>query len=184
MGGLGSTRWGQHERKRTAEECLVLDLRQLLRERPQKRLDRLEGTIMWEKRDDPEEPASCGFTLHMVDPHEASLELHYHAGQAPIRCRIMLVRRPTFGGRHGGFQWFGVCPEEACSRHVRKIFCRPDIPYFRCALCHDLTYVSRQTAHWDDRGDMAATARLLGMPLPVWKLALRRYAGATPLLSL
>jgi hypothetical protein len=97
---------------------------------------------------------------------------------------ITLVRRPSFGGRHDGFQWFGLCPEEGCGRRVWKVFCRPDVACFHCAACHNLTYRSRQTAHWDDRGDMAAAARMLGMPLPLWKAYVRRYAGATPPLPL
>jgi hypothetical protein len=177
MGGVGSTRWGLHQRKRTAEECLALDLRLLLRERRQKRLDCLEGTLTWDNRDNPEAPASCGFTLNLADPHDAWLELKYYAGQEPVVCRITLICVTTFGGRHNGFQWYGICPGDHCSRHVRKVFCRPDVLYFRCAVCHDLTYRSRQTAHWDDRGDMAAVATRLDIPLPLWKIALRHYVG-------
>jgi hypothetical protein len=182
MGGLGSTRWGQHQRKRTAEECLILDLRLLLRERRRLRQDRLEGTITWEHWDRPDAPASCGFILQMVAPHETWLELHYDVGQEPIGCRITLIGRPAFGGRHNACQWFGVCPGESCGRRVRKVFCRPDVPVFRCARCHDLSYRSRQTAHSDDRGDMAWAAAEMGMPLPMWKAYVRRYGGATQLL--
>jgi hypothetical protein len=182
MGGLGSTRWGQHQRKRTAEECLILDLRQLLRELRRLRQDRLKGTITWANRHDPEAPASCAFTLQMVEQGEAWLELHYEAGSTPVVCRIALICVSAFGGRHQGHQWLGICPRESCGRRVRKVFCRPDVPSFRCAICHDLTYVSRQTAHWHDRGGMAAVAKAMGMPLPLWKLALRRYVGTSPLL--
>jgi hypothetical protein len=180
MGGLGSTRWGQHQRKQTVEACLTLDLRILLRERRRLRQARLEGTITWDRQNRAEASASCRFLLQIDRPHEGWLELNYSAGQEPIVCRIPLVRREAFGGRHDGFQWLGVCSGDHCGRHMRKVFCRPDVPYFRCAVCHDLTYVSRQTAHWDDRGDMAAAARVLGMPLPLWKAALRCYVGATP----
>jgi hypothetical protein len=71
MGGFGSTRWGQHQRKLTAEECLMLDLRLLLRERRQKCQDRLEGTITWGDLDDPKAAASCGFILQIVEEGES-----------------------------------------------------------------------------------------------------------------
>jgi hypothetical protein len=177
MGGLGSTRWGEHQRRLTAEECLILDLRILLQGSPQARHGPVQGIITWPKLDGPECPARCGFTLDITDRRASWLELQYQADREPVVCRITLIRAPAFGGRHSGFQWFGMCPGEACGRLVRKIFCRLDIPYFRCAICQDLSYRSRQTAHWDDRGDMAAAARELGILLPLWKIALRHYIG-------
>jgi len=181
MGGLGSTRWGLHQRKLTAEACLILDIRMLLRGARQARYGAVQGIITWPKLDRPASPARCGFTLDLTDPQASWLELQYQTAVESVVCRITLLRREAFGGRHDGFQWFGICPGEDCGRYVRKLFCRPDAPYFRCVVCHDLTYRSRQTAHWDDRGDMAAAARALGMPLSVWKASVRRYAGPTPL---
>jgi hypothetical protein len=182
MGGFGSTRWGLHQRKWTAEECLSLDLRLFLRERRRLRLDRLEGAITWDHHDSSEAGASCGFLLQIVGLGAGWLERHYAAGVTPVVCRIPLLRVSAFGGRHQGHQWFGMCPGEGCGRRVRKVFCRPDVPAFRCALCHDLSYRSRQMAHWDDRGEMAAAAKRVGIPLPVWKASLRRYMGAIPVL--
>jgi hypothetical protein len=159
-------------------------LRVLLRESPQARHTPVQGIIEWPNLDSPESPARCGFTLGLTDWQAPWLDLQHQTAVEPVVCRIPIIRRPSFGGRHAGFQWFGICPSETCGRRVWKVFCRPDIPYFRCALCHELTYCSRQTAHWDDRGDMAAAARAMGIPLPVWKAYVRRYAGPTPLLPL
>jgi AAA domain len=163
MGGWGSTRWGLHQRKLTAEECLGLDLRLLLRERRQRRQDSLQGTITWDDQDRPEASASCDFVLCIVDLHEACLELTYYAGQQLLISRLALIRAAGFGGRHGGFQWFGVCPEARCGRQVRKVYCRPDVPYFACATCHNLTYRSCQEAHKYDRGTHALLAKMWGI---------------------
>jgi hypothetical protein len=136
MGGPGSTRWGQHQRKRTAEECLILDLRILLRERRRLRQDRLEGIITWPKLDRPASPARCGFVLEVVDRHASWLELQYQAHGESMICRITLICSPSFGGRHNGFQWFGVCPGDDCGRLVWKLFCPSWGRHFRCVRCH------------------------------------------------
>jgi hypothetical protein len=110
---MGSTRWALHRRKMTAEECFILDLRLLLRERRTYRQDRLEGTITWDRQNRVEAGASCGFILQIKEPHEGWLELNYYAGQEPCVCRITLLRREAFGGRHDGLTFpiseFGVC---------------------------------------------------------------------------
>jgi len=173
---------GEHTRRADIYEFEGGSSPQAWGTRRQARRKSLQGTITWDKLESPESPARCGFTLDLADPQASWLELQYQTAVESVVCRITLVRRSVFGGRHGGFQWAGICPGEGCGRHVRKVFCRPDAPHFRCAICHDLTYRSRQTAHWDDRGDMAAVARAMGMPLPLWKKALRHFVGATPLL--
>jgi hypothetical protein len=129
--------------------------RLLLWESPEARHAPAQGIIEWPRLAQPEFSARCAYTLNLTDQHESWLELKYYACQEPVTCRIALIRVPPFGGRHGGFRWFGLCPGAQYGQRVWKVFCPPDVPCFRCAICHDLTYRSRQTAHWDD----AATYR-------------------------
>jgi hypothetical protein len=98
MGGFGSTRWGVHHRKLTTEECLILDIRQLLHQFRRLPQDRLGGTITWANRDQPDVPSACTFILDIADPCDAWLELKYHAGEQAIVCRVALLHMPSFGG--------------------------------------------------------------------------------------
>lgn len=142
MGGPGSTRWGEHTKKRTIEECVVLEANRLVKAIGRENLNR---------------PYECSgiigqqFYFEFVNREDDEplliLEIPQRASNTAIKEQdILFISSP---GTAGGVRWWFVCPR--CERQVGKFYLPPDETAFACRSCHKLSYKSAQTAHKYDR---------------------------------
>lgn len=144
MGGDGSGRWGDHERKYTVEECLTLDLVELERQGTfNQTSEEVCGIITWIVTDQGGTLAAINFTLKRWDD-EMELRLDYRMAEDD-RPVTMWVNIQPVAHRNRGFRYYGTCPK--CTRRVRKLYVPPGGERFLCRVCHKLTYESSQTAH-------------------------------------
>ena len=138
MGGYGSTRWNGHVKKTAVEECLVIDISELTCEGVF-REGGAWGEKWWKDRRTGEKNASVSFGVKVTDSTSGCIQLTYALDGERVRDRIVLTTtRPYFGGLR---YWFS-CP--SCRRLIRKIYLPPKTKYFRCRICYNLSYESRQ----------------------------------------
>lgn len=129
MGGIGSTRWDDHEKKTTVEESLQLDIRLF------RALERPSGSVRWHYRDGTERAA---IEYRMPSGADGVL-IRYSKGQQPVEEVLRFqTTRPHFGGVR---RWFR-CP--VCGRRAVKLYLPPRESRFACRHCHELTYESVQ----------------------------------------
>jgi len=158
MGGDGSGRWGDHERKCTVEECLTLDLVEFERQGAFNQPgEEVCGIITWMMPGQVDALAAINFTMKRCDD-EMELRLDYRLGEDE-RPKTMWITIQTVRHRDRGLRYYGTCPK--CTRRVRKLHVPPGGEKFLCRICHKLTYESSQAAHELD-GMMKRAARIVG----------------------
>jgi hypothetical protein len=137
MGGYGNGRWGWHTRKRTVEECGVLDIDALI---GAGLLNSHTGLIEWTNPMSGEKNAIT-YQLKPTDvPTCLYLYILYKTNQEdPVRQPITLLSKPQ---PFGGVRWYFFCPMWY-DRWVRRLYSRPG-KRFGCRSCHELTYASAQ----------------------------------------
>ena len=182
MGGYGSTRWGEHRKKTTVEQCLVLDAWKLARD-GLLGVTPAAGSLRWTRTATGEEVASVGFRREALGDALVFRVLFATTRRTGEREEvdqaIPLRTTPTPRGR--AWWWF-ACPllveGRACGRRVRMLYLPPRSRYFGCRRCHDLTYRSCQQSHQSDRL-LARIDRLLArMGDPERSTASRRTSRA------
>ena len=72
------------------------------------------------------------------EPFQVTVDLGDRAGLQVIPLQST---RPHFGGS----RWWFACP--GCKKRCKKLYMPPGKCEFGCRLCHNLTYISSQTAH-------------------------------------
>lgn len=135
MGGMGSGRWGWHQKKVPVEAVPYF-----LKIGPKGGMEGFMPPGRWTtdmKRE--------GGIIVMVLRGE-------HHGWERVEEIELAFWKPRFGGKA---VWM-LCP--CCGRRCRKLYA-PDGKPFRCRLCYRLTYASVQEAHAFDRG---VAAMILG----------------------
>lgn len=140
MGGFGSTRWNEHNKNRCVEDCLTLDVDQLI---SAGLLNHQLGIIEWWS--DREKTAEIAFLLKPSDvPEFLYLYLYLYLcldvvrqGKTEIREQPIPIeiRRQRIGKRY-----FLLCR----LRRVRKLYRPTTQTLFGCRACHKLTYRSAQ----------------------------------------
>jgi hypothetical protein len=151
MGGYGSTRWGSHSKKDTVEDCLKLDIHQLLKKIiPAGMLTKPTYAFLalkWSRGE--REIASIGLWLDSRgDMPRITLDYRVTpiGGEPqPIRSEVAFTSTLC---RYGSVRWWFQCPR--CQKRVGCLYKAPGSPHFRCRHCHDLTYTSAQEAHWGE----------------------------------
>ena len=151
MGGSGSTRWGNHVKKTTVEECRSLDLKDFYRKGALRWGVRWSGSSTWTNSLTGAKLASIGVALDTTDQARPWLRLSYtitdrETGEkADYDYRVPLTFAPL---PFGGGRWWVICPlvkeGQACGRRVGKLYLPPGGRYFGCRHCYDLTYRSCQ----------------------------------------
>ena len=148
MGGIGSSRWKNHQKLRLVEKAMALDLRH-----PKLKTlltsDRAEGRLYWSDPRTGRPTRWADFLLASVNPDgRRNLVLDRTGDEYEDNEVIALELRPA------GFSsyWFAGC--RSCGNAVRTLFTVNQNDRFRCRICSDLTYASVQ-AH-DARVDLAA----------------------------
>jgi hypothetical protein len=142
MGGLGSTRWNDHTKRRLVEDCLVLDLSQLNRAGLFDQ-EVADGVLRWT---DPRTDAvlfSAYFVMEPLENGERALAIGYRARrdtstEKVLECFFLEPHPPHFGG----LRWFARCP--GCQSRRTKLHLPPGEARFLCRACHDLTHLSVQ----------------------------------------
>ena len=102
MGGPRSGRWRWHDKQVTVEECLVLSIAQLVRQRLVVPGAWTSGSMSWKQTGEAEPFAKIGFEADVVGPAHAWMRLHYTANGNSVDYRVRLTStRPNFGGLRG-----------------------------------------------------------------------------------
>jgi hypothetical protein len=148
MGGSGSGRWRSHDKGFTVEECLVLSIADLLRQRLVVPGTRTSGSLSWKPAGEAKPIAAIDFEADVVNRAHAWMWLRYTANSNPVDYRVRLTTtRPTFGG----IRWWLICPLARIDgdppRRVAKLYLPPGQTYFGSREAHRLTYTSCQESH-------------------------------------
>jgi hypothetical protein len=148
LGGLGS---GRHSfsKKTTVEECLTLDMNELMKH---DLLNRSWGEVRWYRGG--EETAYVNYWLKDIGINEGEsvyvLRLRFslirRGEQIPMTQDIHLLTTQLHSG--GKRYWFS-CPD--CKQRVGKLHLPHGADRFLCRSCYDLTYASCQECHKFDR---------------------------------
>ena len=150
MGGIGSSRWKDHERAPRVEDAHQLDVMGL---EPALQHDRITGILRWTDPRTEEVTAEFVFSLEPVS-RDASRCLVIEPGDNRRRQSVRLERAQR--GWHSA--WIFLCPT-FCGRAVRKLYSLPKWRQssgpvvFCCRKCLGLSYRSTQTH--DSRVDFA-----------------------------
>jgi len=123
MGGLMSSRWRTARTKTRTDKTLVLDIRQLARE---KLFDKKISCIWtWNKQ-----TGECSISIFTFEDH---MVLDYKVSGEPVKQTIQL---DTTLCHYGGIRYWGICPK--CNKRVAKLYLKSNA--FLCRRCNDLTY--------------------------------------------
>ncbi len=149
MGGFGSGRWKYYAKKRTVEDCWVLDLDEVLLGNPDPDLPC--GVLQAIRINGNEFPLPIRYDF--VENEEGPyLDITYLRGtresQEQVKERIeLLSTRPNYGGA----RLYLSCPftteGERCGNRVLKLYLPPEERRFGCRKCHALNYQSSQQSH-------------------------------------
>ena len=156
MGGPGSGRWGWYTKKTPAEDCLKLDIRNLVRGGlVDHQLSRIQERVRWTSETPGgvvEKMASVVFFLSPKGGGQVDLELCYTVGldDGHQEVAMSISLQETLNPLEMSFLWF-TCPfiinRTPCNRRTRVLYLPPGGLYFGCRECYDLTYASCQESH-------------------------------------
>ena len=174
MGGFGS---GRQCEKTPVEDCLVLSIMKMQRDKVVAEGIRHVNFWTWKNAVTGEEVASIGTEINTLSNQARYIRLFYtlkRTGES-INQDIGLTTSPL---PWGGIRWSFYCPY--CGRVCRKIYLPPGASRFACRLCYRLTYRSSQEAHqWDSLyRHLAADTGLT--PGQVKQALDRQAAGGSP----
>ena len=165
MGGFGSgRRRGEKPVRRLVEDCLVLDVADILRARA--------GRLTWIDNETKERLLTLDYAVETQSPDAFGtvVQLRYHPDcrSDPVRHSVLLQRsRLHYGGRRWWLTCHASVDHTLCLRPVKKLYLplrrhwfafgqdinrhRPPFTvwpgYFACRRCHRLTYASQQLEH-------------------------------------
>jgi len=124
----------------TVEDCLFLDIITMIEGKWIKFGCNSFGMLKWTI--DQKEIASVCYEACMAsDP--VHIRLHYTWRKTEkLDYKVFLTK--TFPN-YGGFRYWFICP--ACGKRVRKLYAPPNLGYFFCRTCQNLTYTSCRESH-------------------------------------
>lgn len=154
MGGLGSGRWGEYQKKLTVDQCRILNMSVfknggILRANMYRHAE-LQAFYVGLRQ----ETTSIDFLINTRDMACPSIQLGYTLlrYQEYMRYHVALTTDLLYSG---GLRWYFECPISVngipCGRRVTKLFLPPGQRYFACRICNALTYKSCQQSHVYDR---------------------------------
>jgi hypothetical protein len=151
MGGYGSG-W-QSESKTTVEDCLVLSLARLMKDKTIRPGGHYYLAVGWSNSTSSEKTSSIGLELKL-EATSGTAHLRYKRTR-DNECVEEPVPLTTTALPWGGYRWWFTCPlvvsGRYCVRRVGKLYLPPGARYFGCRRCYDLTYTSCQESHKYDR---------------------------------
>lgn len=134
-------------KKIVVEDCLILSINDLVKEKLMKSEYRWQIIVNWK--------SGSSITIKgIVDDLDRNckiITLCYRADKEKIEYDVIITPTPSKRG-NGKLFWF-LCPlilySQPCLRRVRKLYLPYNAKYFGCRHCYDLSYTSRQ--EWSDR---------------------------------
>jgi hypothetical protein len=144
MGGIGSSRWKDHQRAPRVEDTHQLDVTAL---EPALKHGQSDGILRWTDGEMDDITGSLTFSLGPAT-RDGTRQLMIDPGSAGRRQPVQLERAQR--GWHLG--WLFRCPTD-CGRRARKLYALPRWMVFTCRQCAGLTY--RSTQRHDSRLDLA-----------------------------
>jgi hypothetical protein len=144
MGGIGSSRWKDHQRAPRVEDTLQLDV---VAFEPALKHDQITGRLQWTDNQAGEVTAESVFSLEPVSRDGSRLLVIEATGEG--RKQSVQLERAQRGWYSG---WLFQCPSD-CGRRARKLYALPRWMVFSCRQCAGLTYRSAQ--QHDSRLDLA-----------------------------
>lgn len=145
MGGSGSG-W-QGAKKDVVDDCIVLSIKGLVRERVLVPGSYRRGSLAW-RCGDSEPFARFEYELELRQDGTGSLFLRY-VGDGQQFCHWVLLRSTT--PHYGGRRWWFLCPLKGI--RAAKLYLPPGATQFASRQAHDLTYRSCQESGWRKRSD-------------------------------
>jgi hypothetical protein len=144
MGGIGSSRWKDHQRAPRIEEAIRLDV---VAFESAFRHGQITGRLQWTDNQIGELVAESVFSMEPVSRDGSRLLVIEATGEG--RKQWVRLERAQLGWYCG---WLFRCPTD-CGRRARKIVALPRWMVFSCRQCAGLTYRSAQ--RHDSRLDLA-----------------------------
>ena len=150
MGSFGSGRWNNYAKKRTVEDCWILNLTEIPLGDPATAPPNWR-VILCRSTNHGWFPLPVHYTV-LEEENTFYLDITHPVGRrgSPenVEERIeLLSTRPNFGGA----RWYLSCPftteGERCGRRMSKLYLPPEDQHFGCRECHKLTYRSCQESH-------------------------------------
>jgi predicted RNA-binding Zn-ribbon protein involved in translation (DUF1610 family) len=137
VGGLGSTRWHDCERKLTVEECFSLDINILVKDGFIKLGYRDSDVIVWTNQITGMELGSCEVQADITNIDDSWISFTYKTltSEQISQGIYLLATTPNYGG----IRWWFECPD--CGKKVIKLYLAKE-PHFICRKCGNLTYNS------------------------------------------
>ena len=137
MGGIGSTRWNDSERKLTVEECYSLDINILMKDEFIKHGYRDSDVLVWTNQVTGMELGSCEIQADTTNIDDSWISLTYKTitSEQISQGIYLLVTFPHYGG----IRWWFECPD--CEKKAAKLYLAKE-PHFSCRKCANLTYNS------------------------------------------
>jgi hypothetical protein len=132
VGGLLSTRWGNHPKRDVVEECrLEIDAHAVARPGG-RRTD-----FVW----NGQRLLPVYYCIESVPEEVEQFQVAINVGgRAEVQVARLEITRPHFGG----VRWWFSCPQ--CGERRKMLYIPLDQWEIACRLCHNLTYTSSQTA--------------------------------------
>jgi hypothetical protein len=141
MGGIGSNRWGWHNKRATVESCRRFTVRQVLNGPGL-------GRLSWNRGGSPSGNISYLVTYENGQPQRLRLmyTITYQSG-AKVDIDYSMPFVTTFTPWGSPRYWL-LCPD--CGRRCRTLYDPPNGQRYTCRLCGNLTYKSSQEEHYFD----------------------------------
>jgi len=172
MGGFGSGAWRSEGRKTAVEECAVLDVAWLTRERVFDPNGCPAARIAWRGRLHAGSVERVLFVAYVDEQRMLML----HAGTGVVPANTYWIPLTTTPLPWGGKRWYFRCPLAmdgvACHARVGKLYMPPGSIHFGCRSCFDLTYQSCRNSRQYD-----CVAKQLGIEARGEGLALLRQVA-------
>jgi len=147
MGGPGSGMWYRGKKKHTVEDCLFIDINEIVRNG----LKSSDFINVFKKTSSGLRKKPVGHTFYLLNVEDRESPVFY----IPYRLKekfhehsqwVAIPLQKTFLCS-GGHRWWFTCPITDCGRRVGVLYLPPGGDFFGCRHCHDLTYRSSQESH-------------------------------------
>ena len=142
---MGSASSGRHGGKPLVEDCLRLDLAQLMRLEPVR--DGIAGDGWLEWRLAGQRLGRICFRIDLRQPSDARLVLEFRAGQGEVPKIRQIIRLAFTVPNYGGRRWWLICPDTG--QRVRCLYLPPGGARFTGRKALGLAYRVERLGHFD-----------------------------------
>lgn len=177
MGGHGSGRYCSMDPRPLVEDCLILDVNKLIRDKMIQSHGTTKGILIWNQAPFGDVVASAEYNCAVIGGRSVFTLLYATEAIHEVIDILLPITLDTTPQPNGGVRWWLTCPVETnghkCRRRVGKLYLPPGELRFGCRACHGLTYVSCRESHRYDRLLEQLGERLAVSPNDVKRLILQ-----------